>query len=1462
MKNGNHASFRMAVATSAILVFSLFFLASLRDTFANPFSNIAAHWKFDDQSNITDNDKTKEEVSTSDNPLCYSENIEASPPSNDTIACGGDSPAPTRHGPIWSSDTSPSTDTTGSLLFKGEDSGPTSGACNDDGECGFVLTDLNRPDSPISYTVAFWVKTTHVQPETDSWFPMPVLSYHGKDAMGSDNGFSVGVGFYDVNPKDENAGKSGLAGGVTFMYEKDHDQLCGVATTDNNKLVNDGEWHHVAATWKKSGSKIGREFQIYIDGTQVTTNTFDRNAVAGNYCDKSPGETTDKPATIGYNAMWSYDTLRGGADSTTKSPNYEQFFDGQLDDVRVYTRALTLDEIWQLSGGNRTLNIKGYPEGAAPLIGNVDSTIQFQEDYQGGAGETAEAWHWDYNGNDGNTVGATDQQIVTYRWDTLGEKTVDLSATIDLGGGTKTYSETEHKIQISKVTISDDGINSAGNPNTPVTFTAKVDNGLDISNLDGMDFEWVVSGAPSPTSPQNHTGINTKEDQQVFTWSANGTYNVAVTVTAKKDGSGRGVLTDTHTIDIGESYPNDVIALNEGQTPIDGELVAFDEVNGYYAVVTPTTVNWPVDYTWDCTFCTDPTIVEVAPAASAQQSHPYKDTRVQGTDTLTSARIDFTWKDTRPDPTTSPSITHYITPTGGNALGTVSTSVRLTVSHRPTISPGGTTLADVGPFTATILEDSQRQVTYQFDVADKDTALANFDDPGKMSVTATPNVASLYPAQITPTLVIMGDMSGKQRQLSYSLQDDQWGVVSTTVRACDEVGLCGSDISYLNIIPINDAPAFTVTETTLTVEQDAPEQNIPAWAQEISRGPYEDHQDIMFHITPLTNSGNVDIDNMFSVAPAITTTTGTTGTLRFQPAPGAFGSVIYDISLQDDGGKDNGGEDTSQTRRFTITIDSNTPLTPVSTLEDTPVTIRYARMVNYTTQSSDPILQSTTSQEKGSLQATNAPTNSSEMGYVVYTPTAHFFGTGDSADLFSYEYHDGIMTRTTEMSISVEPVNDPPTYTLASAVLTSPSSPIERNVENWVTDLAPGPTSVAPPYNESAQTLNPPQVTVSDPSLFTVEPALTVAAGGNSANLTFTPVDGVTGDVTVDIVFQDDGGTEYGGTDTTSSSFVLRFKKNDPPVLATTVLSTPMNTPLQIAARHDPEAEIVGLMTDADEIDVLTFVAISDEPDHGTLNWNVGDEVIEYVPSNSFAGTDLFKYTISDGYERMDGEVTINIIGSNNVYLPIIASRIRKADLALSENSIQIAPDRTAAGNAYAAGEPVVVNVTVTNAGNAPTEPFWIDMFINPSQQPTVNTSWFDVCSLDPCFGLAWGLEQPLAIGQSIVFTSAYTGSETQPAGYREDFSNWEGWFANGTTDLYVLVDSWNEEDGQEGGIPELDEGNNLGYLAVTVTGTNPTETNINIALSNEPREQQSPFSSVVSRIPNLPLRPTAPGGQ
>jgi hypothetical protein len=708
----------------------------------------------------------------------------------------------------------------------------------------------------------------------------------------------------------------------------------------------------------------------------------------------------------------------------------------------------------------------------------------------------------------------------------------------------------------------------------------------------------------------------------------------------------------------------------------------------------------------------------------------------------------------------------------------------------------------------------------------------------------------------------MGDMSGKQRQLSYSLQDDQWGVVSTTVRACDEVGLCGSDVSYLNIIPINDAPTFDVAETTLTVEQDAPEQNIPAWAQEINRGPYEDHQDIMFHITPLTNSGNVDIDNMFSVAPAITTTAGTTGTLGFQPAPGAFGSVIYGISLQDDGGKDNGGEDTSQTRHFTITIDSSTSLTPVSTLEDTPLTIRYARMVNYTTQSSDPILQSTSSSKGGSFQATDAPTDSSEMGYVVYTPTAHFFGTGDSADLFSYEYYDGIMTRTTEMSISVEPVNDPPTYTLASAVLTSPSSPIERVLENWVTNITPGPTSVARPYDESAQTLNPPQVTVSNPALFTTEPALTMAAGGNSANLTFTPVDGVTGDVTVTVAFQDNGGTEYGGTDTTSSSFVLRFKENDPPVLATTVLSTPMDTPLQIAARHDPEASIVGLMTDADEIDVLTFVNIRNAPDHGTLNWNVGDEVIEYVPGNSFAGTDSFEYTISDGAENVNGEVTINIIGGNNLYLPIIASNIRKADLSLSENSIQITPNRTAEGNFYAAGEPVVVNITVTNAGNAPTEPFWIDMFINPSQQPTVNTNWFDVCSLDPCFGLAWGLEQPLAIGQSIAFTSAYTGSETQPAGYREDFSNWEGWFANGTTDLYVLVDSWNEEDGQEGGIPELDEGNNLGYLAVTVSGTNPTETNINIALSNAPREQQSPFSSVVSRIPNLPLRPTAPGGQ
>jgi hypothetical protein len=143
---------------------------------------------------------------------------------------------------------------------------------------------------------------------------------------------------------------------------------------------------------------------------------------------------------------------------------------------------------------------------------------------------------------------------------------------------------------------------------------------------------------------------------------------------------------------------------------------------------------------------------------------------------------------------------------------------------------------------------------------------------------------------------------------------------------------------------------------------------------------------------------------------------------------------------------------------------------------------------------------------------------------------------------------------------------------------------------------------------------------------------------------------------------------------------------------------------------------------------------------------------------------------------------------------------------------IALAPDQ----RGFAAGEPVQINVTITNIGNAPSEPAWVDLYINPSVPPaTSGTPWNAVCGLTPCFGLVW-VVPALASGQQITLSSAAES-------YAQPYTIWPGWFAQGTADLYLYVDSWNPG-APDGAVVESSESNNRSELhGLRVVGTNPS---------------------------------------
>ena len=117
----------------------------------------------------------------------------------------------------------------------------------------------------------------------------------------------------------------------------------------------------------------------------------------------------------------------------------------------------------------------------------------------------------------------------------------------------------------------------------------------------------------------------------------------------------------------------------------------------------------------------------------------------------------------------------------------------------------------------------------------------------------------------------------------------------------------GNATVTIEVDRVNDAPSFDAGGNVTRPANAGPYSQI--WATNISAGaPNENGQTLTFVVT---NNNNA----LFSVQPSI----APNGTLSFTPT-GALGSATVSVYLQDNGGIANGGDNTSPTVHFTITI--------------------------------------------------------------------------------------------------------------------------------------------------------------------------------------------------------------------------------------------------------------------------------------------------------------------------------------------------------------------------------------------------------------------------------------------------------------------------------------------------------------------------------------------------------------
>jgi Calx-beta domain/Bacterial Ig domain/FG-GAP-like repeat len=339
-------------------------------------------------------------------------------------------------------------------------------------------------------------------------------------------------------------------------------------------------------------------------------------------------------------------------------------------------------------------------------------------------------------------------------------------------------------------------------------------------------------------------------------------------------------------------------------------------------------------------------------------------------------------------------------------------------------------------------------------------------------------------------------------------------------------GIAQSDTDSINvkITSINDVPSFTKGGNQI-INEDGGLQTIKGWATRISMGANNETEQKPTFIVSTNN------DALFAEKPSISPD----GTLTYKPAENLSGVAIVSVKLQDDGGINNSGVDTSAIQTFAITVNS---------INDTPTFTKGQYQIINEDAGLQTINNWASNISSGANNESNQTvefvvTNSNNPlfevqpritsdGILVYKPTAN--ANGNATITVKLKDNGGTLNGAVDTSpeqtfnIIVNPVNDVPILTKGDNIIISAGTG-KQTVKNWA-KFAPGAV------NESTQTVLEYSISNnSNPELFKVAPTI-----DNAGNLVFTPINILEKPTTATIAVKvkDNGGTANDGVDTSS----------------------------------------------------------------------------------------------------------------------------------------------------------------------------------------------------------------------------------------------------------------------------------------------------------------------------------------
>ncbi len=405
-------------------------------------------------------------------------------------------------------------------------------------------------------------------------------------------------------------------------------------------------------------------------------------------------------------------------------------------------------------------------------------------------------------------------------------------------------------------------------------------------------------------------------------------------------------------------------------------------------------------------------------------------------------------------------------------------------------------------------------------------------------------------------------------------------------------------------VPINHTPQFTKGANQVVAE-DAGAVSV-GWATNILSGPPEEAaQELDFIVT---NNNNA----LFSVQPAI----AADGTLTYTPAADTSGVATVTVQLHDNGGNAFFGDDTSDSRTFTITV---------SPVNDAPTFTKGADQTVLEDAGAQTVSGWATSISPGTNEATQtvsflvAPVIPADTAFFSVQPAVAANGTltyttapnaNGSVTLTVTAMDSGGAASVVPQTfvINITAVNDVPSFTVG-ANQTVPEGSGPQSVSPWATLAGPISPGAA---NEAGQALNF-IVTTNNDALFTTKPA--IAADGT---LTYTLAPDANGAIIVTVSLHDDGGVTNGGVDTSATqTFTINATDvNDPPsftkggnqsILEDAGAQTVVGWATNISAGPSEPTQTVSFTVTVLPGDVAAFKVLPAIAANGTLTYTMAD---------------------------------------------------------------------------------------------------------------------------------------------------------------------------------------------------------------------------------------------------------------